>query len=476
MGQQWVVVSGGGLDRRQQPLGVLEAAELVERLAEQHTGLGGRPGRVRRGGQALDAHEVVVDSRHACRPDEERRVRRPRGVEAGEGDADRVVATAGAVGIDASGEVQQQSAPRQHRHPVAQDLAVLRVRHRHDLAAAVGADRQQPGPIERFQLVVPDGVLEHRQADRLPHRNAVQGVEHRRRQRSEAGRHDLAQPRRGDERASESPHAVLHEQVATVERAEHQLADVQRVAAAGLPEVVDRRALDRTTEHQVQQRVDAVAMEVAEIDPAHAGPLPDGVETGRERLAVAHRPDEEQQVGVEQLPDERRRRGVEQVHVVDEEHHPTVLALFEEHRTDLRHHLDEIGPFVADAGWQQVGERPERDHRQALGRRRPRHVATPGIGHGEALVGEAGLAHAGQSVDHEPVGAGLVQGRAEQLDLLVATDQRPLQGNAPVRGRDRTPRTSSSAACVGRLSAGRPGGVGTTGRSGCCGRRRRCAG
>jgi hypothetical protein len=57
-------------------------------------------------------------------------------------------------------------------------------------------------------------------------------------------------------------------------------------------------------------------------------------------------------------------------------------------------------------------------------------------------------------VDHEAVRTGVVEGRAEELDLLMSTDQGPLQGNGPVRGRNRTPRRRRMPRCVRRLSGG----------------------
>ena len=175
--------------------------------------------------------------------------------------------------------LEQETTTDERWHAGAEDLAVERMGKRHRLPPTVGANRQQPGPIEQLELVAADDVLQRRQARRLPHRQPIERIGGRRRQRSEAGGDELLEARRGDERTDKSPHAVLADQVTTVDGAEHQLAHEQDVATAGRPDLGDRGRLDRTAQDEVQQRVHRGPIEVLEIDAADASPVPQRVET-----------------------------------------------------------------------------------------------------------------------------------------------------------------------------------------------------
>ena len=265
------------------------------------------------------------------------------------------------MGVEAVGVLEQETTTDERWHAGAEDLAVERMGKRHRLPPTVGANRQQPGPIEQLELVAADDVLQRRQARRLPHRQPIERIGGRRRQRSEAGGDDLLEARRGDERTNETPHTVLADEVTTVDGAEHQLAHEQHVAATGRPDLGDRGRLDRTVQDEVQERVDCGPIEVVEIDAADASPVPQRVQPGRAAAVGPDGGDEEHEVGVDQLPDERRRRRVQELQIVDEQHERTVQRLRPQHRPHLRHHGHQIIAFVADAGRQQVGQRPERD-------------------------------------------------------------------------------------------------------------------
>ena len=220
-----------------------------------------------------------------------------------------------------------------------------------------------------------------------------------------------------------------------------ELADEQDVALAGRPDLRDGARLDRPAEHEVQQRVDRRPVEVVEVDAAHPRPVPQRLEPRRHRLGCPHGGDEEDEIGVDELADQRRRRAVEQVEVVDEQHERAVAGLVEEDRAHRGDHGDEIAPLVGDPGGQQVGQRAERHLTRSFGRRGPGDVASGVVGEGQALVGQAGLAHAGRSVDHEAVGPWVGERREEQLELVVPADERPLQREHGHRRRTGTGRT-----------------------------------
>jgi len=74
-----------------------------------------------------------------------------------------------------------------------------------------------------------------------------------------------------------------------------------------------------------------------------------------------------------------------------------------------------------------MGDSPERHLPGAVRRRGAGDTPPEHHGSRQALVGEAGLADASRSVDDETVGAGIGQRGFEQVEVLVPTDQRPLQ-------------------------------------------------
>src|SRR5262245_44195820 len=183
--------------------------------------------------------------------------------------------------------------PRQRRHPGAEDLAVEWMRERHVLATAVDAQREKSRPIERLELLAADDRLEGGQADRLPHGEDVERGPCRLGQRGEARRHDLVEPRRGGERARQSPDTALIDEAPTVDTAEYELADEQHVALARGPDLPGRAPLDRATEDEMQQGLHGRSIEVLEIDAPHPSALPHGVEGRRHLLAGARRGDQE---------------------------------------------------------------------------------------------------------------------------------------------------------------------------------------
>ena len=194
----------------------------------------------------------------------------------------------------------------------------------------------------------------------------------------------------------------------------------------------------------MEQRAHLGPVEVHEVDPPHPGPLPQRLDAGREAASRPHGGHQEHQVGVDELGHERGRRDVEQVEVVDEQHQRAPAALVLQHGPQLGHDRHQVDPLGADARRQQVGQRPQRRRLGPLGGRGPGHVAAVLVGEGQALVGQAGLAHPGRAVDHEAVGPGVAEAGGEQVELLVPPDQRPLEGaggeGSPVIRDSRLPR------------------------------------
>ena len=192
------------------------------------------------------------------------------------------------------------------------------------------------------------------------------------------------------------------------------------------PDLGDGGGFDGPAEDEVEKGVHAGAVEVLEVDAAHARPLPQGVEPGRQRLPGAHGADEEHQIGVDQLAQEGGRRAVEELEVVDEQDQGTVGSLLEQHRADLGHDGHQVGALVGDARRQEVGQRTERDALESLvavarATLRPRRSA------------KARHWSARRVLPRRPTRGSRTRGpdrrpaSLEQLQFLVAAHERPLQ-------------------------------------------------
>ena len=220
---------------------------------------------------------------------------------------------------------------------------------------------------------------------------------------------------------------MLLDEVTGVDRAEHELPHEEHVPATGRPDVGDRGRLDRTAQHQVQQRFDRGSIEVVEVDAPDAGALPQRVQPRRKCRLAADGGNQEHEIGIDELAHERGRRRVQELKVVDEEDEGTVPRLLQQHWSHLRHHRHEVAALVTDAGRQQVGKCAEGDRSGALGRGRPGHVAALPVGVRQALVRQPGLADAGRAMDHEAVSSRIAQRGGEQFELLVPPHEGPLQ-------------------------------------------------
>jgi hypothetical protein len=102
-----LVVGRGRLGGGQDLVGPLEAAQLVQGLAQQEAGLGGHPVGDGRLAQPLDGRVVLAVAGQPGRPDEQLGVGRPAGVEAGRGHADGVAPAPRPEALDAIHVLQQ---------------------------------------------------------------------------------------------------------------------------------------------------------------------------------------------------------------------------------------------------------------------------------------------------------------------------------------------------------------------------------
>ena len=104
--QEGVVVGGRRLRRLQHPLGLVEVAELVERLAEQQPDLGRHAVERRGPAEPLDLREVVAVARQPGCLQEQIGVGRAGRLEPRRRHTDRVLAATSAVGVDAVGRAR----------------------------------------------------------------------------------------------------------------------------------------------------------------------------------------------------------------------------------------------------------------------------------------------------------------------------------------------------------------------------------
>ena len=229
---------------------------------------------------------------------------------------------------DSVDEGEQQASTRQCRHPFAKDFGVQRMRQGYLLTAAVGADSEQAGVVDLLERLDADGIFELAYPDRLYEREQRQELVGGDGYGSQTRVDELGQSCCMEERARQSPDAFGLDETTTGPRAEHELAYEQNVSLGDLGHGLDRRALDGTAEREVEECVDSISREVAEVDAEHVVAAP---EFGHRVDCVFPGADcshEEDGVRVDQLPEERGGRRVESMQIVDEEHEGVVAGAF----------------------------------------------------------------------------------------------------------------------------------------------------
>ena len=180
---------------------------------------------------------------------------------------------------------------------------------------------------------------------------------------------------------------------------------VERVAGGDLPELPSGAGFDRAAEGEVQERVQLGPAEILQVDPLHPAVPPQAGQQVRDRLAAAHRGDQEDRPLGGQIPEQGERGGVEQRHVVGDGHHAAAVVAFVQGLAGLLEQRDgaglPVGTGLAEPGGQQAGHRAQRQQHggpaagHLLGRvaagRRPL----------AALVGQPGLPHPGRAVNQQ---------------------------------------------------------------------------
>ena len=226
------------------------------------------------------------------------------------------------VGLDPIGTLQEEPARRQRSEAAADHLAIQRVDEAHLLATAIERHLQQPrrGPAPR-----PD-------QRRRPTRD----------RRGRAVPTPPTAPRRPAPRPTPSGHrssttSISRGVLESGPRNHQTPADergrrgrVRRARARGRtarcparrPDRRHRVGMDRSAEHEVEQRVDVVSTELAEVDPHHVVTPPQGSHDRSSRPSCAHGRDQEHLAAVQELGEQTHGRRVEVLEIIDVHHEP----------------------------------------------------------------------------------------------------------------------------------------------------------
>ncbi len=200
-----------------------------------------------------------------------------------------------------------------------------------------------------------------------------------------------------------------------------ELAQEQGIPTAGLPQEVQRRTVDRTVEHIHDDALDLGTREGLQRDEGSGAVLPQRRNRIRRGFAAPHGHDGTRGSACDEELHERSRCIVEQVCVVDPEQQSRAVVAPE--RTDDAAQ----GRLAVTADRRiryEVGDRAEWNGRRRLCGRDPFRPVAVRRRTGEHLAGEPGLADTGGARQHHAPACG--QRRCRQIQLVVASDERPL--------------------------------------------------
>ncbi len=187
----------------------------------------------------------------------------------------------------------------------------------HRLAPAVGMDRDEAVTFQRFERRESEAGFKLAEPDRLAERQRLERGPSRVIQRADASPDQLVHPSRGADPPVELPQAVLADESPTGQRAKHQLAQRERVPVAGIPELRGRTRFERSFQDDVQQRIHAEWVELAQLEahrPFVAPPARHGL---RRALAGDDGGDSKHRAEREQVVDDGQRGCVEAMSIVD---------------------------------------------------------------------------------------------------------------------------------------------------------------
>ena len=164
-------------------------------------------------------------------------------------------------------------------------------------------------------------------------------------------------------RPRDPPQAALEREDAVGQRAQHELAQVQRVARLRATTQRSPNCSSGAAERRLDQRRDGLVAQRAELHAPRVGVLPQRLDRVRGRLAGADGGDDERAPGRRQVQHERGRDRVEQLRVVDAEDHRAGRGALAQRLRAAPHQLERVvGAHVVR---DQAGDRAERHRRGA---------------------------------------------------------------------------------------------------------------
>ena len=224
--------------------------------------------------------------------------------------------------------------------------------------------------------------------------------------------------------ARQPPQAPLGDEAAAADRAEYELAHVQRVALAAIEHPALRRLLDRAPEGALDERPHGVVAEPPELQALRPAVLPQRGDRVRAGLAGADRRDHEDPGARRQVQHERGRRRIEQLRVVHAEDDRAPGRPIAQGLRGLAQQFERL--LGAHGRGQEPGEGAERDQRGAPGRLHPLAHRPRALGTGQSLAPEPRLASAGLGADDDAA-ATVVARLRDRRQLGVPADERPLE-------------------------------------------------
>ena len=313
--------------------------------------------------------------------------------EAPQRDLHRILASAGAVGLDDVGQLLLDATQAQRREPGPQDLAVERVGQAHGGAPARRDDRDEPGrfqPLQRRRAVASLQVVDTEAlAD-------GQQFEHLQPGRIDVGQglgDELLERGRRRQRRGQAPAVVAGDEHAALAGAAHELGQHLQVAAGQAGQLVARRRRHRPVERPLEQRTELVVRQRRHVESDQVTVAVQAGQVGRRARATARAdgPDQEHVAGDQERHEHGHRSLVDQVEVVDEQRQAVVAGQPAELGPGGVEECDALVVADAEPGrfGQQVGEGPERDRRRRRVTDGPLGRPAGGLGPPQRLLGEA---------------------------------------------------------------------------------------
>ena len=394
---------------REQPLGLLSRARGRHRVHESRREPA--PGLQRRAGEARGGLVVVRVERLARRAFEQ--FGPGAGLEPPAREADRVAAAARPGRLDGVGQAPLERLLVRRAH----DLPVQRVGQLGEAAAPVAAQHDEAVAdqvAQRRELV----LAEQPQLDGHADSHELERGQRRGRERVETGTDDLLQPWPRARTGVPAPDAVLLAQRAVLDRATHELAHEQEVAARQAPDRSGAATIDWPTQSRRQQRLDARGVERLEREERAHVVLPQRLQRVRRGLLAPHGHHRARLTGVDELMQERGRRVVERVGIVDEEHEAPATG-------PLAQRVPRAHERLAAARIEHGRERPERDRGRRRRRPDPHDIQSGELRRGLRLSEQPRLAGALDAGNHHAAGARIDERLAQQRQLPVTPGDRP---------------------------------------------------